>query len=122
MDAQIKRGLLDACVLAVLSRGESYGYMITQDTLGVMEISESTLYPILRRLEQQGCLTTRSQEHGGRLRKYYCLTGPGMARLQTFRGEWREVKRAVDYIMAEEDGGRQTSAAPQSQTEEGDAP
>ncbi|MCL2031539.1 MAG: PadR family transcriptional regulator [Oscillospiraceae bacterium] len=103
MDAQIKRGLLDACVLAVLSRGESYGYKITQDTSGVMAISESTLYPILRRLEQQGCLSTRSQEHGGRLRKYYRLTGPGMERLLAFRGEWRDIKHAVDYIMEEGD-------------------
>lgn len=104
MDAQMKRGLLDACVLAVLSRGESYGYKITQDTLGVMELSESTLYPVLRRLEQQGCLLTRSQEHGGRLRKYYRLTDSGVIRLRGFRGEWREVKRAVDYIMEEGDG------------------
>ena len=103
MDAQLKRGLLDACVLAVLSRGESYGYKITQDTLGVMELSESTLYPILRRLEQQGCLFTRSQEHGGRLRKYYRLTEPGLDRLKLFRQNWAEVKRAVDYIMADKE-------------------
>lgn len=101
MDAQLKRGLLDACVLAVLARGESYGYKITQDAFGVMELSESTLYPVLRRLEQQGCLLTRQQEHNGRLRKYYRLTGTGVDKLHLFRGEWSEVKRVVDYIMEE---------------------
>ncbi|MDR1736823.1 MAG: PadR family transcriptional regulator [Oscillospiraceae bacterium] len=102
MDAQLKRGLLDACVLSVLSRGESYGYKIAQDAMSVMELSESTLYPVLRRMEQQGFLVTRHQEYGGRLRKYYQMTQNGHARLVSFRGEWREIKRAVDFIMEED--------------------
>ena len=101
MDAQLKRGLLDACILAVLARGESYGYKISQDAGPVMELSESTLYPALRRMEQQGWLMTRPEAYNGRLRKYYCITEAGEARLRDFRGEWREVKRVVDYIMEE---------------------
>lgn len=99
MDAQIKRGLLDACLLAVLSHGESYGYKISQDAFRLMELSESTLYPVLRRMEQQGYLTTRNQEHSGRLRKYYAITPSGHSRLIEFRREWSDVKRVVDYIM-----------------------
>ena len=104
MDAQLKRGLLDACVLAILARGESYGYRISQDAEQVMAVSESTLYPILRRMEQQGHLDTRQQEHNGRLRKYYRITPNGETRLQTFKAEWREVKKMVDYITGEDDG------------------
>jgi len=99
MDAQIKRGLLDACLLAILARGESYGYKLTQDAEQVMTVGESTLYPILRRMEQQGHLETRQEEHNGRLRKYYRITPSGEVRLQTFRQEWREVKKMVDYVM-----------------------
>ena len=105
MDPQIKRGLLDACVLAVLSQGESYGYKITQDAFGLMEVSESTLYPVLRRMEGQGFLVTRQQEYNGRLRKYYRLTNSGESRLVAFRGEWREIKRVIDYIVAEGGAG-----------------
>ena len=99
MDAQLKRGLLDACLLAILAQGESYGYKILQSAAEVMSISESTLYPILRRMEQQGYLDTRQQEHNGRLRKYYRITPAGGVRLQTFRAEWRDIKQMVDYIM-----------------------
>jgi len=103
MDAQLKRGLLDACVLAILGRGESYGYRISQDAEQVMAVGESTLYPILRRMEQQGYLFTRQQEHNGRLRKYYRITPEGEGRLQTFKSEWREVKKMVDYITGEDE-------------------
>ncbi|MCL2082306.1 MAG: PadR family transcriptional regulator [Oscillospiraceae bacterium] len=105
MEAQLKRGLTDACVLSVLSRGESYGYKISQDAIQIMELNESTLYPVLRRMEQQGCLITRSEAHNGRLRKYYSLTQMGWDRLNTFCQEWKEVKQVVDYIM--EQGGCQ---------------
>jgi PadR family transcriptional regulator PadR len=97
MDAQLKRGLLDAYVLAILARGESYGYRIAQDAEKVM--SESTLYPIMRRMEQQGYLDTRQQEHNGRLRKYYRITPAGEGRLSVFRAEWREIKKMMDYII-----------------------
>lgn len=104
LDAQLKRGLLDACVLAILSRGESYGYRISQDAEQVMTISESTLYPILRRMEQQGYLDTRQQEHNGRLRKYYRIMPAGENRLRIFRTEWGEIKKMVDYIMYVSEG------------------
>ncbi len=99
MDAQLKRGLLDACLLAILSRGESYGYRISQDAEKVMSVGDSTLYPILRRMEQLGHLNTRQQEHNGRLRKYYRITPTGRARLASFREEWREVTQMVNYLM-----------------------
>jgi PadR family transcriptional regulator PadR len=99
LDAQLKRGLLDACLLAILAKGESYGYKISQNAAQVMAISESTLYPVLRRMEQQGYLVTRQQEHNGRLRKYYRITATGEIRLNGFRSEWRDVKRMVDYII-----------------------
>ena len=82
MDAQLKRGLLDACVLTVLNRGESYGYQLARDVGGIIEVSESTLYPILRRLESGGLVTVRSAEHNGRLRRYYRITEAGVARLR----------------------------------------
>lgn len=107
MDAQLKRGLLDACILSVLARGESYGYKISQDAKPLMELSESTLYPVLRRMEQQGWLITRSEAYNGRLRKYYHITTAGEGRLGDFRSEWREVKRMVDYIMEEGFGDEQ---------------
>ncbi len=103
MDAQLKRGLLDACLLAILAQGESYGYRISQSAEQFMPMSESTLYPILRRMEQQGHLETRQQEYNGRLRKYYRITPGGEERLRTFRTEWGEVKRMVDYIMGEDE-------------------
>jgi len=99
MDAQLKRGLLDACLLAILAQGESYGYKIMQSAESVMSIRESTLYPILRRMEQQGYLATWQQEHSGRLRKYYRITPLGEERLENFREEWRDIKQMVDYIM-----------------------
>jgi len=102
MDAQLKRGLLDACLLAILAQGESYGYKIIQSAQQVMAIRESTLYPILRRMEQQGYLTTWQQEHNGRLRKYYRITPDGENRLSNFRTEWRDIKQMVDYIMGGE--------------------
>lgn len=101
MDAQIKRGLLDACVLAVLKREDSYGYKLIKEISEVMEISESTLYPVLRRLEAAGCLTTYSSEFGGRLRKYYRILENGVIRLDDFKKEWIDIKKVIDYILRE---------------------
>jgi len=101
MDAQIKKGLLDACVLAVLMREDSYGYRLMQDISGIVEVSESTLYPVLKRLEMSGALMTYSREHNGRLRRYYKLTETGAAKLKEFRQEWRSLKKAIDYILEE---------------------
>ena len=84
MDAQLKKGLLDVCVLAVLRRGESYGYKIIADVAPYIEISESTLYPILKRLESSGAVTAHSREYNGRLRKYYAITEKGQRRILEF--------------------------------------
>ena len=101
MDAQLKKGLLDVCVLAVLRRGESYGYKIIADVAPYIEISESTLYPILKRLETAGCLTTCPQEHNGRLRKYYHITPRGRERIDAFLEEWDEMKQVYTFVQEE---------------------
>lgn len=101
MDGQMKRGLLEACVLTLLSRGESYGYQLIRDLGPVMAISESTLYPVLRRLEAAGWLTVCSREHNGRLRKYYNITPAGAARIDAFLTEWEEVDRVYRFILEE---------------------
>lgn len=102
MDIQLKRGLLDVCVLAAIKDGESYGYKIIKDISPYVEISESTLYPILRRLESAEMLTVYSAEHNGRLRKYYCITPAGLKRLDEFREEWQEIMSIYEFIMREE--------------------
>lgn len=104
MDAQMKKGLLDACVLVALEHGESYGYKIIEDTRLVIEISESTLYPILKRLEQGGFLSVKGREHNGRLRKYYRITGGGQQRLTELRKELRELEKLHRYILRGEAG------------------
>lgn len=101
MDAQMKRGLVEACVLAVLRRGESYGYRIIRDLSCCVEVSESTLYPILRRLEGAGCLRVRDVPHNGRLRRMYALTPEGQARLDAFLDNWRDVMRVYAFIEKE---------------------
>ncbi len=102
MDIQIKRGLLDICVLAAIRSEESYGYAIIKAMQPFVEISESTLYPILRRLEAASLLTVRSAEHNGRLRKYYRITEAGLARLAEFRREWQEMRAIYDFVCGEE--------------------
>ena len=98
MDIQLKRGLLDVCVLKALEDGDSYGYRIIKDISPFVTMSESTLYPILKRLESAGSLRVYSQEHNGRLRKYYSLTDQGRARIRDFLTEWEEVMRAYEFI------------------------
>ncbi|MBQ9735959.1 MAG: PadR family transcriptional regulator [Clostridia bacterium] len=98
MDAQLKRGLLDVCVLAAIKNEESYGYQILKDMKPYMEMSESTLYTILKRLESASLLTVRSAEHNGRLRKYYRITAAGRARLAEFKAEWREVTSIYQFV------------------------
>lgn len=102
MDIQIKRGLLDVCVLAAIKDGESYGYRIIRDIKPYVDISESTLYPILRRLEASKCLTVRSAEHNGRIRKYYRITDDGLKRLNDFESEWKEIMSIYNFIIREE--------------------
>ena len=103
MDGQLKRGLLDVCVLAAIKDGESYGYKIIKDMKPYIELSESTLYTILKRLETAGMLTVRTAEHGGRLRKYYRITAQGAARIEEFRLEWKEIM-AIYQFVTKEDG------------------
>ena len=103
MDIQLKRGLLDVCVLAAIKDRDSYGSQIINDMKPYVEISESTLYPILRRLEAAALLTVRSVEHNGRLRKYYRITGAGLARIRAFKEEWAEIMSVYRFIVREED-------------------
>ena len=98
MDVQLKRGLLDICVLAAIKDEESYGYQIIKDMKPYVDISESTLYPILRRLENAELLTVRSAEHNGRLRKYYRITEAGLSRIQAFKEEWREIMSIYSFV------------------------
>ena len=99
MDIQMKRGLLDVCVLAAIKNEDSYGYQIIKDIKPYVEISESTLYPILRRLEAAKLLTVRSVEHNGRLRKYYHITPSGLKRIAEFQNEWSEVMAIYQFIL-----------------------
>ena len=103
MDAQLKRGILDACVLAVLRRGESYGYRLVRDVGEIIDVSESTLYPILKRLEAGGLVTVRSAEHNGRLRKYYQITEAGEHRVRQFLEEYRLLMKVLKRIEAEDE-------------------
>lgn len=91
MDIQLKKGILDLCVLHAICRNESYGYKIISDLQGIIDISESTLYPILKRLEAGGYLTTRTAEHGGRLRRYYKITTSGLEKLKSGRDDLLEI-------------------------------
>ena len=101
MDSQLRRGILDACVLAVLERGESYGYQLVKDISEFIEISESTLYPILKRLEQAKMLEVFSMEHNGRLRKYYRITDNGHAQITNLLADWSEMVKVYQMIVKE---------------------
>ena len=101
MDIQLKRGLLDVCVLAAIRSEDSYGYKIIKDLRPYVELSESTLYTILKRLEMADMLTVRTAEHGGRLRKYYHITDVGLKRISEFRQEWEEIMSIYKFIIKE---------------------
>lgn len=98
MDVQMKRGLLEVCVLSAIRDSDSYGYRIIKDMKPYVEISESTLYPILRRLEAAGMLSVRNETHNGRLRKYYRILRAGEERIRQFREEWRELTAVYRFI------------------------
>ena len=102
MDIQMKRGLLEAAVLSAIRDKDSWGYQIIKDMKPYVDISESTLYPILRRLEAAGCLTVRTEEYCGRLRKYYHILPAGRARLDAFCEDWKEVLALYSFIVREE--------------------
>lgn len=103
MDIQLKRGMLDVCVLAAIKDEESYGYKIIKDMKPYMEMSESTLYTILKRLETADMLTVRTAEHGGRLRKYYRITNAGLRRIEEFKDEWKEIMSIYRFVTKEDD-------------------
>lgn len=101
MDIQMKRGLLDVCVLAAIRDEDSYGYKIIKDLKPCLTLSESTLYTILKRLETANLLTVRTAEHGGRLRKYYSITDGGRNRLREFEEEWEEILAIYRFVTKE---------------------
>lgn len=103
MDIQLKRGLLDVCVLAAIKDEESYGYKIIKDIKTYIELSESTLYTILKRLETANMITVRTVEHDGRLRKYYHITDEGLKRIEEFKGEWNEILSIYRFVTKEEE-------------------
>jgi PadR family transcriptional regulator PadR len=98
---QLGSALLDVCVLAILARQDSYGYSLTSELKNVMSISESTLYPVLRRLQKEGLLTTYDQAYQGRNRRYYRITQEGVNRLREYQEEWRGFKAKLDRILEE---------------------
>ena len=101
MDNQLKRGLIEVCVLAFLRKGDSYGYQLIGEVSQLIDVSESTLYPVMRRLEAAQCLTVYSMEHNGRLRKYYAITEKGHARIADFVAESQILLRVIDFIREE---------------------
>ena len=102
MDIQLKRGILDVCVLAAIKSKDSYGYRIIKDLKPYIELSESTLYTILKRLETAKMLTVHTVEHDGRLRKYYHITGEGIKRIEDFKEEWKEIMSIYSFVAREE--------------------
>ena len=98
MDVQLKRGILDVCVLAAIKNEDSYGYKIIKDMKPYLDLSESTLYTILKRLETAQMLTVRTTEHGGRLRKYYHITDEGLRRIDDFKEEWKELMSIYQFV------------------------
>ena len=104
MDIQLKRGLLDVCVLAAIKNEDSYGYKIIKDMKPYIELSESTLYTILKRLEAANMLTVRTVEHGGRLRKYYHITDEGHKKIEDFKQEWNEILSIYRFVTKGESG------------------
>ena len=98
MDIQLKKGLLEFCVLSALQKSDSYGYQIIKDISSCIEISESTLYPILKRLESNKYVATYSVEHNSRLRKYYKITDIGKERIKEFLDDWQQVMKIYYFL------------------------
>ena len=92
------------CVLAAIKSEDSYGYKIIKDMKPYIELSESTLYTILKRLETAKMLTVRTAEHDGRLRKYYHITDNGLKRIDEFRNDWKEILSIYRFVTKEDDG------------------
>ncbi len=101
MDIQLKRGILDVCVLTAIKNEDSYGYKIIKDLQPYIELSESTLYTILKRLENGKMLKVKTVEHNGRLRKYYHITNEGLKRIEDFKEEWKELMMIYQFVTKE---------------------
>lgn len=99
MNFQVGAALLDACVLATLSRRDTYGYVLTQNVKEIINVSESTLYPVLRRLQKEDCLTAYDVPYSGRNRRYYKITDYGRGRLSEYIEEWGTYKKKVDIML-----------------------
>lgn len=104
MDVQLKRGLLEVCVLAAIKNEDSYGYKIIKDLKPYIELSESTLYTILKRLENANMLSVNAVEHDGRLRKYYHIREEGIKRIEDFKTEWKEIMSIYRFVTKEDNG------------------
>ncbi len=100
MTFQLAAPLLDACVLAIVEQGDAYGYTLTVRVKEIVDISESTLYPVLRRLQKDACLTTYDQPYQGRNRRYYKITDVGRERLAFYRQEWEHYKNNIDELLS----------------------
>ncbi len=98
MDPQLKKGILDALVLAILKEGDTYGYELSEKAAGIVDVAETALYPVLRRLEVQGLLGTYTVEHHGRLRRYYRITAAGLEKLAGYLEELAELARVISMI------------------------
>lgn len=101
MDSQLKRGLLEVCVLAAIKNEDSYGYKIIKDMKPYIKMTESTLYTILKRLELSNMITVYSSEHDGRIRKYYHITKAGLGRIEDFKDEWKEAMSIYKFVTKE---------------------
>lgn len=100
---QMGAALLDTLVLAVLSQEDTYGYILTQRVRQAIDVSESALYPVLRRLQKDGCLSTYDQPYQGRNRRYYAITSLGRERFREYRLEWERYKTQIDRVLSEGD-------------------
>jgi len=104
---QVGAALLDACVLAILLREDAYGYVLTQNVKEILNVSESTLYPVLRRLQKENYLTTYDVPYDGRNRRYYQITDTGKTKLSEYQSQWGEYKEKVDKILVGGTGNEQ---------------
>jgi len=100
MNFQVGAALLDACVLALLMREDAYGYVLTQNVKEIFDVSESTLYPVLRRLYKENYLTIYDMPFDGRNRRYYQITNPGREKLDVYQSEWGEYKEKIDKLLS----------------------
>lgn len=99
MKIQITADLLDGIVLAILKQDDYYGYALTQRVQEVITVSESTMYPVLRRLKRDGFVTTYDQPYQGRSRRYYQITADGETHLERVRKLWNDYKNSLDQLF-----------------------